>query len=144
MQPILVSCEAPFGAICKKKHWSSGGQTAPKRCFAWKDGCIHLVKAGAKNINLLQRKYVKASFKPKDWPQAVLHWPPMASRLSVLEHKNDVYQKKPEHWRICQRVFCCFEPCDLLWPWIDFQWSLLTSMPPRIITIASKLVMLHI
>ena len=44
MQPILVSNEAHrLGAICKNKHWSSGGPH-----WTSKIGCIQFLSAGAK------------------------------------------------------------------------------------------------
>ena len=44
--------------------------------------------------------YGSASLRSNDWPQADLHWPLMTSKLCILEHMHDVYQKKEEHLRI--------------------------------------------
>ena len=69
----------------------------------------------------LQWKYVQTSERSNEWPQADLHWPLMTSKLSILEHMHDVYQKKAEHPRISYVttfLFCSW-PYDLSWPWFD-------------------------
>ena len=68
-----------------------------------------------------------------------------SSKLSILEHMLDTYQKKAEHpWISCVATFlCCSWPYDLSWPWFGLEWPFLTS---RIvcITIATIIGLLHI
>ena len=39
---------------------------------------------------VLQWKYVQTSKRSNEWPQTDLHWPPMTSKLSILEPIHDV------------------------------------------------------
>ena len=62
MQPILVSYEGPLGAICKKKHWSSGGH-GPH----WTSGCIRNVLMRIRNTAPSRKKItmLRANLKLK-------------------------------------------------------------------------------
>ena len=67
-----------------------------------------------------------------------------STKLSILEHKLDAYQKKAEHpWVKCVTTFLwCSWPYDLSWPWFDL-WPFLTSW--RVcITIAKIIGSMHI
>ena len=68
-----------------------------------KIGMLH-IKQKLKTA-ILQRKYGQDSLRSKYWPQADLQWPLMTSRLNILEHIHDVYQKKPAHCRIYHNLF---------------------------------------
>ena len=48
MQPILVSCEAPFRSNLQKNHWNSVLLLPNGASADTKIGCIRLVLAGAK------------------------------------------------------------------------------------------------
>ena len=50
-------------------------------------GMLHI--NGKLKTAALQRKYVLASLRSNNWPQADLNWPLMTSKLSVLEYVHD-------------------------------------------------------
>ena len=92
-------------------------------------GVLH-IKSKLKTA-VLQWKYVQTSERSNYWPQADLHWPLMTSKLSILEHMHDVYQKKAEHPRISYvtTFLFCSRQYDLSWPWFDLQWPFWTFWP---------------
>ena len=89
-------------------------------------GVLH-IKSKLKTA-VLQWKYVQTSERSNEWPQADLHWPLMTSKLSILEHMHDVYQKKEEHLRIPYvRNFFLFWT---IWPLMIMIWPLITFFLP--------------
>ena len=61
-----MPCEEQFRSNLQKKNIGPVGVKLLLNGASHEKMVAHLVKARAKNINLLQRKYFKASFKPKD------------------------------------------------------------------------------
>ena len=87
-------------------------------------GVLH-IKSKLKTAEL-QWKYVQTSERSNEWPQADLHWTLMTSKLSILEHMHDVYQKKAEHPRISYVttfLFCSW-PYEFEVDWLTFNWPL--------------------
>ena len=73
-----------------------------------KIGMLH-IKRKLKTA-VLQRKYGQVSLRSKVRPQADLHWPLMTSKLSVLKHIHDVYQKSSAPQDIiCDKLFAVLD-----------------------------------
>ena len=109
------------------------------------------IKVNKKKFELCKRPYMLGRNRENSihlsspiWDTTTQHNGFLAPHAEVqcdLEHKHDVYQKKPAHWRICNNLFAVLNLMTIIWPlmtFIDVHTSRILS-----ITIASKLGMLQ-